>query len=78
MQPVAFRVECDHEITSAKAFIVGEGAYLSVGTACSADRKSFMFSWKYPSFTPSSSLIVNLLSKYDVRVVKVEKIQPLF
>jgi hypothetical protein len=77
MQPVAFKVECDHEITQAKAFIVGEGLYMSVGTAYSSDRRAFMFSWKYPPFTPSSSLIVNLLSKDDIRVTKVEKIQPL-
>lgn len=78
MQPVAFKVECDHEITQAKAFIVAEGAYMSVGTSYSSDRKSFMFSWKYPPFTPSSSLIVTLLSKEDIHVTKVEKIQPLF
>ena len=78
MQPVAFKVECDHEITQAKAFIVGEGAYMSVGTSYSGDRKSFMFSWKYPPFTPSSSLVVTLLSKEDIHVTKVEKIQPLF
>ena len=78
MQPVAFKVDFDHEITQAKAFIVGEGAYMSVATAYSSDHKSFMFSWKDPPFTPSSSLIVSLQSKYDVRITKVEKIQPLF
>jgi hypothetical protein len=78
IQPVAFRVEFDQEISNPEAFIVGEGAYTMFGTAFSNDHKAFLFSFHTPAFTPNSSLIVAVQSKYDVRVVKVEKIQPLF
>jgi hypothetical protein len=78
IQPVAFRVEFDQEIVAANVFIVGEGAYIMKATAFSSDHKSFMFSFHSPAFTPNSSLVVGVDSKYDVRVVKVEKIQPIF
>ncbi len=77
MQPVAFRIECDQEITDGKAFIVGEGAYTMYATGFSADHKAFLFSFHTPPFTPDSSLVVALQSKYDIRVTKIEKIQPL-
>ncbi|HEV2419594.1 MAG TPA: hypothetical protein VGX94_17500 [Terriglobia bacterium] len=78
IQPVAFEVDFDHEVSNGQAFIVGEGAYTSVGTAYSSDHRSFLFSFHSPAFTPNSSLVVSVQSKYDVRVVKIEKIQPLF
>jgi hypothetical protein len=78
MQPVAFRVECDHEIKDGKAFIVGEGAYTMFATALSEDKKAFLFSFHSPPLTPDASLVVSLQSKYDVRVTKVGKIQPLY
>jgi hypothetical protein len=78
MQPVAFRVECDQEIKNGKAFIVGEGAYTMFATGWSPDHKAFLFSFHSPALTPDSSLVVSLQSKYDIRVTKVEKIQPLF
>jgi len=77
IQPVAFRVEFDHEISDGEAFIVGEGAYTSMTTGFSNDRKAFLFSFHTPAFTPNSSLVVSVQSKFDVRVTKVEKIQPL-
>lgn len=78
IQPVAFRVVFDHEISDGNAFIVGEGAYTSMATGFSNDRKAFVFSWHSPAFTPSSSLVVSVQSKFDLRVAKIEKIQPLF
>lgn len=81
IQPVAFKVNCDSEITDmngARAFIVGEGAYGAYATAFSQDKKSFLFSFHTPAFTPNSSLVVSLQSKYDIHVVSVEKVEPLF
>jgi hypothetical protein len=78
IQPVAFKINFDKEISNCEAFIVGEGVYAMMATAYSKDRKAFMFSFHSPAFTPNSSLVVSVQSKYDVRVTKVEKIQPLF
>ncbi len=78
IQPVAFRIECDREISDGNVFIVGQGAYTSFATGFTEDKKAFLFSFRTPAFTPDSSLVVSLRSKYDIRVTKVEKIQPLF
>jgi hypothetical protein len=79
IQPVAFGVKFDNIISSADAFIVGEGNYTMKATSISSDRKSFMFSFHSPAFTPSSCLVVTVQSKYDIRVTKVEKLQqPLY
>jgi hypothetical protein len=77
IQPVAFRVECDGEITDASVFIVGEPMYFVKATQISADRKSFLFSFHSPAFTPNGSLVVSLQAKSDIRVTKVVQIPPL-
>jgi hypothetical protein len=78
IQPVAFKVDFNEAISNPNVFIVGEGAYTMMATTISADRKSFLFSFHSPAFTPSASLVVSVQSKYDVRVTNVEKIQPIF
>lgn len=78
IQPVAFKVDFNEVISNPSVFIVGEGAYTMMATTISGDGKSFLFSFHSPAFTPSSSLVVSVQSKYDVRVTKIEKIQPLF
>jgi len=78
IQPVAFEVQFDQEVSDANVFIVGEGVYTMKGTEISNDRRVFRFSFHSPAFTPNSSLVVAVQSKYDVRVVKIAKIQPIF
>ena len=79
IQPVGFRLDFDQEISDgASVFIVGEGIYMMKATQISLDRKSFSFSFHSPAFTPNSSLVVSVQSKFDVRLVKATQIQPMF
>ena len=78
IQPVAFRVECDHEISGGKRpVIVGQTTYRNYATKMSSDRKALMFSFESPALTPDQRLVFSLISADDIRVTNVERIQPL-
>lgn len=78
LQPVGFKVTCDGEITNGDFFVVGQPAMMAVATAFSPDKKTFLFSFKYPPVTPETPVVVKLQAKTDIRVTKIEQIPPLF
>jgi hypothetical protein len=77
IQPVAFEIDCDHPIVDGKFFIAGQGIYFNSADGYSEDHKSYKFSFHVPPLTPESSLVVTLLSKEDIRVTRIARIQPL-
>ena len=78
IQPAAFKIDCDGQISEGRFFVAGQAAMMSVAHGLSEDKKTFQFSFRFPPFTPESPIVVTLLSKTDIRVTKVERIPPMF
>jgi hypothetical protein len=78
IQPAAFRLVCDGEISEGRFFIAGQAVIMSMAQGLSRDRRAFEFSFRYPPFTPEAPIIVTLLSKSDIRITRVERIAPMF
>jgi hypothetical protein len=74
IQPVAIALECNGAIGSLDFFIAGQMAYMSVQKRIKNNIAIIKFS--FPPITPESPMVVTLLSKTQIKVVKVYKINP--
>ena len=75
IQPVGFAFVCTGMVGDVKFFIAGQGAYLSVTTGISGEKKNIAFvKFAFPPLTPETPLVVTLLSKEDIRVTEVQQI----
>ncbi len=72
-QPTAFMIECNGDIEDGHFFLAGQAVMMGVGYGVQPDKKSFYLRFAFPAFTPESPIVVTLLSKTDIRVLKVSK-----
>ncbi len=74
IQPTAFKITCDQDIAEAHFFLAGVGIYMGVTDRIPEDRKSYLFGFQMPAFTPETSLVATLFSKEDIRVLDVQQL----
>ena len=78
IQPVGLKITFDGEIARGDFFVAGQSSMLSVATAMSEDKKSFILSFKYPPFTPESPLVVRIESAREVHIMAMDRVPPIF
>ena len=72
MEPTGFAIQCTDEIGDAHFFLAGQTVLIQVLEGFADERKTFLFQFSLPPFSPDSPIVVTLLSKtaLSVRAVK--------
>lgn len=74
--PVSFAIECTGPVSKVDAFLVGQGAYMSVllGTL-QGNPNVAVVKIGFPPLTPQTPLVVTILSKENIRVTGIRPYQ---
>lgn len=76
IEPVSFAVECTGPVEEVRSFIAGQGAYFNVFNVPSEQNKNVgIVHFTFPPLKPETPLVVTLLSKQDIRVKSISKLQ---
>jgi hypothetical protein len=67
--PVAFAVDCTGAVGDVKAFLIGQGVYMSVKLGRNGNAAFVRFG--YPPLTPQTPLVITIFSKGDIRAIAV-------
>jgi hypothetical protein len=71
IQPVGFGLQCDGEIGSIDFFIAGQSVYMYKWSRSKGNTLEFGFD--YPQLSPENSLVVTILSKTQMKAIKLYK-----
>jgi hypothetical protein len=76
LQPVALAIECDGEINEFGFFMGGQMVYMSVYKGIIGSKNNIaILKFAFPPVTPETPLVITILSKTDVRVKGIKRLQ---
>jgi hypothetical protein len=76
IDPVGFAIECTGEVGKVAFFVTGQAMYMmSYAGPAPSDKNVAIVKFAFPSLQPETPLVVTILSKTDIRVKQLMKVQ---